>query len=108
MPFKGILRIGEDYKITVDSDPATPGMTAAMLGWVPPVGSPVTPPLIETLGPGGRFEHAGKVPSAQALILDFDVPDAPQAKIKITVEHGGKVVTGDETIDREWSFVVLA
>lgn len=109
MGFKGILKTGQDYKITVDSDPATPGITALMLGWVPPAGTPATSPVIETFGPGGRFEHAGKVPSAQGLILDFDLPDTPSAKITITIAQGTNVVaSGSEVIDREWSFLVIA
>jgi len=107
MPFKGLLKVGKRYKITVASDPATPGMTAFAIGWVPPLGSAPTTPVVDTVAPGMTVQHAGIIPGSQMLVLDFDLPDAAASKIDVRVEQDTTVIAdGPERGDTEWTFVV--
>ena len=107
MPFMGTLKSGNQYKIIIDSDPNTPGMTATVFGWIPPPGAQPQTPTVDTIAPGARAVHTGQVPQAQALLLDCDMPDAPGARITLTVEENSTVIAQDtRTVDTDWSFLV--
>lgn len=107
MPLKGILKTGDRYTITVDSDPTTPGTTAMALVWIPNLGGTPVTPVIDAIAPGTRALHAGIVPQGQMLMLDFDLPDDPKSKITIDVTSAGaSVAAGAESADNEWTFLV--
>lgn len=109
MPLKGFLKIGSNYQLTVDSDPTTPGVSALAITWVPRPGESVPQPMVDAISPGARARHDGKIQPTQLLLLDFDLPSEPGAKISIVVEQDGSVVaSGDETADGEWSFLVVS
>lgn len=109
MPFQGSLTTGDRYSIIVDSDPMTPGTTAFAIVWVPNVGGTPATPVVDSIAPGMRAQHAGIVPAGQMLLLDFDLPDDPRSKITIDVSaNATSVASGSESEDTEWTFLVTS
>jgi hypothetical protein len=107
MSFQGILTTGDRYSITIDSDPETPGTTAFGIVWVPNVGGTPATPIVDSVAPGMRAQHAGIIPPGQMLLLDFDLPDDPRSKIAINVSANATIVaSGSATADTEWTFLV--
>lgn len=113
MSVQGVLQSGEPYSIVVASDPGTPGTVAMAVVWVPNVGSPPSVPEVHAIAPGMSSTDAGIVPPGQMLLLDFDLPDAANAKITVTVVSGKSGapptanVAGALTSDDDWTFLVL-
>lgn len=107
MPFKGTLKTGRPYKVAVTSRSGTPGITAVSMTWVPMPNLTAATPVVDAIPPGMKIQHTGTVPAAQLLLIDLDLPDAPEAAVTITVEQDASVIaSGAETADSNWAFLV--
>lgn len=108
MSFKGIIKTGTTFRITIDSAPTMPGTTAFALLWVPLPEAPVAQPIVGSVAPGARWQKSFTTPAAQMLVLDVDLPVDNISNISITIEENAKLVSsGLEVEDTEWTFLVL-